>query len=151
MRIYHSACELEKYGKEVLSIRKISILRLIEKAGRPIRVHGYGMTDPKIMHMFPWFSVDSTTAHMAAKVGLLITPDGFQHVWTGGRNKDDKPKGVMEKLRDWAHDFHPSLNWDLASEYAGEGQVYKMALNVSFMEEEWTRPPQKKGGGFGLL
>jgi hypothetical protein len=41
-----------------------------------LKVHGFGLTVPRVLQVFPWYSVDATTWATAAKHGEIITKFG---------------------------------------------------------------------------
>ena len=48
---------------------------LIDGSGRPkVKVHGFGLTVPKLMYRYPWYSVDSSSWVQAAANGLIVLP-----------------------------------------------------------------------------
>lgn len=61
------------FGDDVLSVglRKI----LFDSAGRPIvRTHGFGITSVRLMNVWEWHSVDSSTWQVAAVMGAVYIP-----------------------------------------------------------------------------
>jgi hypothetical protein len=50
----------------------------IDKVGAKVKVHGLGVTTVDVMRRFPWYSVDSSTACLAAGMGIAILPR-FDH------------------------------------------------------------------------
>ena len=49
---------------------------IIKKRNWKGKVHGFALTSFKLMKRYPWYSVDSTTAPTAARVGELLHPTG---------------------------------------------------------------------------
>lgn len=46
---------------------------LVDGAGRAkVKVHGFGLTTPKLMRRYPWHSVDSSSWVQQAKVGIVL-------------------------------------------------------------------------------
>ncbi len=48
---------------------------LCDSDGNPrIRVHGFGLTDQRLMFRYPWYSVDSSTWIRVSRMGMILTP-----------------------------------------------------------------------------
>ncbi len=48
---------------------------LTDKKGYPIvKVHGFAVTSPRLVHRYPWYSVDSTTWVKMSRCGLMLMP-----------------------------------------------------------------------------
>jgi hypothetical protein len=55
--------------------------KFCDKQGRAlVRTHGFGITNPVLLHRYPWYSVDSTTWTMTPAFGQILVP-----AWYGGK------------------------------------------------------------------
>lgn len=50
------------------------VFEYLDKAGSEARIHGLGLTNVRLMRRYPWYSVDSSTACLAAGMGNVIFP-----------------------------------------------------------------------------
>lgn len=59
----------------LLGLTRIWKRYLLDENGKPkYKVHGLGVTSPKIIQEFPWFSVDSSKATKSAAYGKILFP-----------------------------------------------------------------------------
>jgi len=58
--------------------KRVNFFRSVFNFAPKHQFHGLGLTDSRIMKMFPFFSVDSTTWLTAEKNGKILTIDGVQ-------------------------------------------------------------------------
>lgn len=48
---------------------------LTDEKGYPlVKVHGFAVTSPRLMHRYPWYSVDSTTWLRVSRMGMIMFP-----------------------------------------------------------------------------
>ncbi|MCK9524313.1 MAG: hypothetical protein M0R49_00075 [Limnochordia bacterium] len=61
--------------------------KLTDPTGMPIiKVHGFGLTSLRLMMRYPWYSVDSTSWVMTARMGSIYVPRYKGGVWNYGED-----------------------------------------------------------------
>ncbi len=113
----------------------------IEKSGWKGKVHGFGMTNFDLIQRYPWYSVDSTTASRAGRVGVLITPWGQLHVSKNIKAKTSariftpgKIKAVMDWIKTQHGSYFPDLAWEDIRAATPEATAIRVLLNILYME-----------------
>lgn len=145
----HSGTQLLKnWVRDVWSI-------LLDYPG--IKVHGFGLTDIKLSRMYPWYSIDSTTASRAGRTGVLVTPWGQLRVSsaittkTGATIHTDRQ---IEQVVRWVNETMPDLDvtWEMLNASNTEASQLRICINARFLEMEVTKPldPPAPSQSFGF-
>ena len=114
-----------------------------------IKVHGFGLTDLELMQSYPWYSVDSTTASRAGRIGVLITPWGQLRVSTGIKEKAEStihtPLKII-KVLNWVKEFTPNLvsSWEQISAPTKEASQLRIIINALYIESEAAKTIERK-------
>ena len=87
--------------------------RHIVKLRPDIKVHGFGMTDLKLLEMFPFYSADSTTWCMAAGMGEILAKNGRLTV-SAQRKHDLKYSLRTVQMRDAVDEYVSGFGFDLS-------------------------------------
>ena len=130
----------------------------ILKATKQAKVHGFGLTDLRLMKCFPWWSVDSTTAARAGRTGVLVSPWGQIRVSEAIKKLTGASvctKRTRQRVMDWLDHSFPGLvsSWDQVGGGSVEASQRRIAINALFIESESTKeapPPVSSCEGFGL-
>jgi hypothetical protein len=100
-----------------------------------IGFHGFGVNDIELMEMFPWKSVDASTAHICARYGVILTPWGAKTIIKAGDIKRHKWKSeIKEKI---VNDYLKSINCDFKKIYETNvpGKVERCRCNIIYFEK----------------
>lgn len=104
-----------------------------------IKVHAFGLTDLTLSRMYPWYSIDSTTAARAGRTGVLITPWGQLRVSKAIKTKtgatiDTEYK--IEQLLKWLNKEMPDLeiSWEDISAANVQSSQLRIAINARFIK-----------------
>lgn len=69
--------------------------RYIMNSDNPnIKTHGFGVTSPRLVKRYPWFSVDSSSYSLTAAMGGILTPYG--RVYISDKNQCD-PDHILKR------------------------------------------------------
>jgi hypothetical protein len=113
--------------------------------GARVRVHGFGLTDLSLAKMFPWYSIDSTTASRAGRCGVIISPWGQLRVSSGIKIKTAaticSPE-MIKRIMLFAHHAFPDLkiDWPELSGVTIKSSQLRTAMNARFIEGEVRKP-----------
>lgn len=104
-----------------------------------MKVHGFGMTDINLIKRYPWYSIDSTTASRAGRIGVLLTPWGQLLLSESLKIKTSssiKTPGKIKVVFDWVKDFVPGLvsDWSELASPSVEASNLRSVINVLYME-----------------
>lgn len=109
-----------------------------------IGFHGFGINDIDIMTTYPWKTVDATSAHRRARVGLIYTP------WT--RNLSINPTVPAVRLKWWSDmkvatvdEYLKGIGVDpqKVKLHDGEGIKERCKANIIFLEHVAMTCPKK--------
>ena len=92
--------------------------------------HGFGITAPNLLGMFPWRSCDSTAAAMTAMNGNIISPFGNPTIGSGldaGRSAK-QTTAVMDELRVWVESI--GGDWERAVRKDAGGAYERAWISV---------------------
>ena len=76
-----------KYGRLTEFLDRVFSKYICDDKGMPkVKVHGFGMTNLKLMLRYPWYSVDSTSWIMTGSLGSIMIPrkKGNQYIYDKG-------------------------------------------------------------------
>ena len=110
----------------------------IESAGKGTKVHGFGMTDPKLVKMFPWHSIDSTTASRIGRTGSIYVPPWRQLEISADRvagrsvMSPGKVEAVMGRYRELLPDVE--FEWKDIACQTREASQLRVALNAMMLD-----------------
>jgi len=108
---------------------------LCDKKGYPkVKVHGFGMTDQRLMFRYPWYSVDSSTWIRVSRMGIILLPK----MKFGSIKWNSQPiriqvsdKGPHESGADTHIDIMPKIQRRYVLDYiANKGFVLGKSLNM---------------------
>ncbi len=149
-------------GELMKGLRMIWKDHLLDKEGKPIcKVHGLGISSYNVMKMFPWHTVDSTSANIRAAYGTILLP---QKLDKSGRedlsvpwhfvslsNRKGKRTEVAtlgsnqslfymwpQKLQDRFREYIESWDYDLGQYQAGEFVFGEEEKHISLDLKEHT-------------
>lgn len=71
------------------------------KNGRKIKVHGFGVTTPRLMARYPFYSVDSTTWLNGGRFGQMFTWDVYKYKIIAASSKEMAILNNVELLTDY--------------------------------------------------
>jgi len=132
--------------------------KILSDTNPKVKVHGFGMTDMLVTKMYPWYSVDSTTAARAGRVGVLVLPPwGQLRVSTGIKSyskgssvvSPSQIKAVERRLKELFPDR--SIKWKDISEPTKDASYLRTVINAFVIERELEEHTPSKGRtGFAL-
>lgn len=118
------------------------------------KFHGFGIQDRTILLRYPWYSVDSSSAHVMARFGGICTPWGDLKINPEVQSKDLQWKrggGLFEnRIREYVNSL--GYPYEQAITNDPEGTLLRCAINVTYYEKlcsEKTVKGPAKIGGFG--
>lgn len=125
--------------------------KVIEKTD--VKVHGFGMTDMTLIRCYPWYSIDSATANIAARYGFILSPWGSLAVCSKIKKFSDnsvRPGGLMQKrVMGWIQEVAPGIitSWEEIGVATAHAKLLRMILNAIFLErlvlERLDRPTRE--------
>ncbi len=123
-------------GKSALIIWLRDCWKII--GNNKIKIHGFGMTDLKLIKIYPWYSIDSTTACRAGRIGVLITPWGQVSISKGLKTKTITTPKKIELVYNWVNRFIPGIinNWEDITNATKEASQLRIIINALFIESE---------------
>lgn len=115
---------------------------IISKINPEIKVHGFGIQGERIMKRFPWYSIDSTSAHLMARYGGIYTPFGGAYkINPRVAEKDLKWMSPLslKKVREWVETLPLKIKvaqiFKIAQQGNTEGATVRMAINILYFEK----------------
>ena len=120
------------------------IFAIIQKSDNPnVKVHAFGITVPKLLENFPFFSADSTTWLQVAINGMILLKDLTSCLISDGTISDPKHLRHLDKdLSSYVWDEIDSSGYkfeDLCSDYK-----LRLRYNIDVMIE-WAKNYKYKG------
>lgn len=124
------------FAKSYKKNRLISMKRVFDlfPDSNKVGFHGFGVNDIELMKIFPWKSVDASTAHICARYGIILTPWGAKTIIKAGDIKRHKWKSeIKEKI---VNDYLKSINCDFTKifETTVPGKVERCRCNIVYLE-----------------
>jgi hypothetical protein len=108
----------------------------------PGKVHGFAVTDFNLIKRYPWYSVDSTTAARAGRIGILITPWGQLDISVGLKKYVHEyitTPGKIEVLMNWIRaeysSYFPDLTLEDINASTTQASNLRVLLNILYMEK----------------
>jgi hypothetical protein len=107
-----------------------------------VKVHGFGLTDQKLMFKYPWFSVDSSSWLMTGIFGSCVFRPGHTDKLRKVVFSDDSPD--LRKPNSWHYKLLPQAMRDQVDEWlipygvtaaqCGESYYYRDAVNSAVFQ-----------------
>ena len=117
--------------------------QIIEKSSNPhVKTHAFGMTQLKILEMYPYTSADSTSWKLSAAMGSIYTQYGT--IYVSDRGKSDKsyilnqPKEAQKNLFRYIEDCGYTFEQVASSDTA------RYIVNIKYLME-WAKNYQFRG------
>lgn len=127
-------------GLEEFLIRSFDI---ISKSSNPnVKTHAFGMTQLKMLEMYPYTSADSTSWKLSAAMGSIYTPWGLIYVSERGaskksyiKNQPDAYNKLLDYLESCDYSFDDLAKYDWA----------RYVVNIKYLMD-WAENYRFKGG-----
>jgi len=119
-----------------------------------VKFHGFGIQDRSILLRYPWWSVDSSSAHVMARFGGICTPWGDYKINPEVNSKDLRwiSPNAEKIIIEWVSEL--GFSYDEAQANSPEGTIIRSAINVIYYEELSKLAPRKFSFGkkrFGFV
>lgn len=114
---------------------------IIAKSSNPtVKTHAFGMTQLKLLEMYPYTSADSTSWKLSAAMGSIYTPWGLIYVSSRGTNDSsyilNQPKMAQDNLfayiEDCGYTFDEVANFDYVRYIMNIKYLMNWAKNYKF-------------------
>ena len=115
-----------------------------------VNYHGFGIQDRDILNRYPWYSVDSSSAHVMARFGGICTPWGDFKI--NPEVKKENLSWITPKIEQIIKEWVISLgvNYSLAKGNNGLGTELRCLINIFYYEslsqkKDFKKEFRKKG------
>lgn len=120
---------------------------IIQKENPNLKVHGFGLTNENLMERYPWYSVDSSSAHVMARYGGIYTPWGPLKVNTSVNPKELvwRTPTKLKIVKKWIKELSLPFSFKELEEGSPVSTIKRCAVNVSYFHQKFKNPgkPQK--------
>lgn len=116
---------------------------IISKSSNPnVKTHAFGMTQLKLLELYPYTSADSTSWKLSAAMGSIYTPWGLVYVSDRGERDKSYIKNnpvaynrLIEYLQKYGYSFEEVAKYDWA----------RYIINIKYLMD-WAKNYEFKGG-----
>lgn len=145
-------------GTKAMRSRREWLDKIFNKHPDPAKVgfHGFGIFDVDAMLQYPWRTVDSSSAHLQARYGGILTPRDWLKVNKSVRSAELKWISRMseKQIKEWILKLNPEFfDYDIIISQSREGEAMRMAATVYYCEQlsRQTVSCFKKQKGIGFF